>query len=214
MMDYDKEHIGDGVVKKVKAITESSDFSLESIKGSSEALLGICKWALAMMKYYDLLKIVNPKRAQVAMMTEKLKKVQAELDVKRKQLASVQEKLDRLEAKMSAMMAEAKALTDKIDDCNKKLERANKIIEGLSGEKSRWTDTVAKLGLEFDLLIGNCLVAAGMVAYSGSFTAQFRSKIENEWSAYIAKIGIKVTAGIKMQTILEDPITTKTWTQA
>jgi hypothetical protein len=62
------------------------------------------------------------------------------------------------------------------------------------------------------LLIGNCLVAAGMVACSGSFTSQFRNKMESEWSAYIAKIGIKVTPGIKMQTILEDPVITKTWT--
>jgi hypothetical protein len=51
-----------------------------------------------------------------------------------------------------------------------------------------------------------------MVAYSGSFTSQFRNKMESEWSAYIAKIGIKVTPGIKMQTILEDPVITKTWT--
>jgi hypothetical protein len=36
-------------------------------------------------------------------MTEKLKKVQAELDVKLKMLAAVQEKLDRLEAKMAEM---------------------------------------------------------------------------------------------------------------
>jgi hypothetical protein len=30
---------------------------------------------MAMVKYYELLKIVNPKRAKVAEMTEKLKKV-------------------------------------------------------------------------------------------------------------------------------------------
>ena len=63
---------------------------------------------------------------------------------------------------------------NKIDECNAKLGRANKIIDGLSGEKTRWTETVKNLGEEYDLLIGNCLVAAGMVAYSGSFTAKFR----------------------------------------
>jgi dynein heavy chain len=103
MIDYDKEHIPDSVVKKVKLIIDNSEFSLEAVKASSEALLGICKWAMAMVKYYELLKIVNPKRAKVAEMTEKLKKVQAELDVKRKMLAAVQEKLDRLEAKMAEM---------------------------------------------------------------------------------------------------------------
>ena len=72
-MDYDKEHIPESVVKKVNIILNNPEFSLESVKGSSEALLGICKWAMAMVKYYELLKIVNPKRAKVAEMTVKLK---------------------------------------------------------------------------------------------------------------------------------------------
>lgn len=67
--------------------------------------------------------------------------------------------------------------------------------------------------IQFDLLIGNCLVAAGMVAYSGSFTSQFRAKMESEWCQYIEKIGIKVTKNIKMQTILEDPVQTSVWTK-
>ncbi len=53
-----------------------------------------------------------------------------------------------------------------------------------------------------------------MVAYSGSFTAYFRDKMEKDWCQYIASIGIKITPGIKMQTILEDPVITKTWTAA
>jgi len=96
----------------------------------------------------------------------------------------------------------------------KKLDRANKIIEGLSGEKESWTNTVARLGNEYDLLIGNCLIAAGMVAYSGSFTAFFRQKMEDEWCKYIDKIGIKVTPGMTMQKMLEDPVLTKTWNTA
>ena len=42
-------------------------------------------------------------------------------------------------------------------------------------------DTVKKLGIEFDFLVGNALVAAGMVAYSGPVTAQYRQSLEEEW---------------------------------
>ena len=75
MMGYDKEHIPDSVIKKVKPIFESPDWSEDAIKGASEALLGMCRWARGMVKYYDLLKVVNPKRAKVAEMTNKLKVV-------------------------------------------------------------------------------------------------------------------------------------------
>ena len=48
------------------------------------------------------------------------------------------------------------------------------MIGGLEGEKVRWTETVKRLGEQAALLNGDCLVAAGMVAYSGPFTAQYR----------------------------------------
>jgi dynein heavy chain len=212
MIEYDKENISKEVVKKVNPILNDPSFDAQSIKNASTALLGIYKWAVAMMKYYELLKIVNPKREQVKTMTEKLKVVQAELDKKRKQLAQVAAKLAELEAQMNALMTEKESLEKRIADASVKLDRANKIIEGLSGEKQRWTETVAFLSDQYDLLIGNCLVAAGMVAYSGSFTAYYRNKMEDEWCKYIAKIGIKITSGMKMQTLLQDPVTTKTWT--
>jgi len=73
------------------------------------------------------------------------------------------------------MFAEKKAqeasLQAQLDDSSTKLGRANKILGGLAGEKTRWTETVARLSSEQGFLIGNCLIGAGMVAYSGAFTS-------------------------------------------
>jgi dynein heavy chain len=71
---------------------------------------------------------------------------------------------------------------------------------------------VKRLGIEFDFLVGNCLVAAGMVAYSGPFTAQYRAQLEEQWSAKIIELGIKIAPKVSMKEILEDPVQTKTWT--
>ena len=51
------------------------------------------------------------------------------------------------------------------------MERATKIIASLAGEKTRWTETVARFTDDYRYLIGNCLVASGMVAYGGAFTS-------------------------------------------
>ena len=83
------------------------------------------------------------------------------------------------------------SLQAQIDKSNKRLERANKIISGLEGEKTRWTETVKVLSFQYSLLIGNCLVAAGMVAYAGPFTASYRADMEAEWRGKIAALNIK-----------------------
>lgn len=159
-----------------------------------------------MMKYYELLKIVNPKRAKVAEMNIMLKEVRQRLAEKMAKLREVEEMMARLEATYQQKLAEEAALVAKIDDCSKKLERAGKIIGGLAGEKQRWTDTVARLSSEFEFLVGNCLIAAGMVAYSGAFTSQFRSQLEAEWNKKISSLGVKIAPKISMKEILEDPV--------
>lgn len=127
-----------------------------------------------MMSYHELLKIVNPKRAKLAEMNQKLSIVRAGLAEKRKKLREVEEKIERLERMYREKLELEASLQQRIDDCYKKLDRANKIISGLEGEKTRWTSTVGRLDKDYSLLIGNCLIAAGMVAYAGAFTAQFR----------------------------------------
>jgi len=167
-----------------------------------------------MMSYHELLKIVNPKRAKVKEMNEKLAIVRASLAEKRKKLKEVEEKIDALERMFKEKKELEASLQAKIDDCNAKLGRASKIIAGLAGEKTRWTETVARLSTEYSFLIGNCLVAAGMVAYSGPFTALFRQELEEEWRQGINARGVAVMEGISMKKIMEDPVTTKLWTAA
>lgn len=99
-----------------------------------------------MMSYHELLKIVNPKRALVKEMNEKLTVVRKSLAEKRAKLKAVEEKIESLEKLFREKKELEMRLQQQIDDCMKKLDRANKIIAGLAGEKSSWTETVLKLG--------------------------------------------------------------------
>lgn len=117
-----------------------------------------------------------------------------------------------MQAELDRNEAEGARLEAKITDCNTKLSRAGKIIEGLAGEKQRWTETVQELGKEYELLVGNSLIAAGMVAYGGAFTSKFRANLEEQWNKTIVSLGVKIQENCTMMKVLEDPVLTKTWT--
>lgn len=55
-------------------------------------------------------------------------------------MKEVEDHLEELERQFRAKVAEEEALMKDIEDCNKKLERATKLITGLEGEKVRWTN--------------------------------------------------------------------------
>jgi dynein heavy chain len=84
---------------------------------------------------------------------------------------AINAKLEKLQNQMDALIKQEKELAADLEDCNKKLVRAEKMIGGREGEKVRWTDTVKTLGEKIQLLVGDCLVAAGMVSYAGPFTS-------------------------------------------
>ena len=207
MKEYDKEGITEATVTRVNKILVSEDFTMEKVKSASSALVAILKWSDAMMKYHELLKIVNPKREKVKEMNEMLAKVRASLAEKRKKLKEVEDKIDALEKTFKEKMDLKQSLEAKINDSNKKLERAGKIIKGCAGQKVRWEEDVSRLTKEYDYLVGNCLVAAGMLCYCGPYTSKFRTQLEQEWRDNITKLGVKVQDGITMKAILEDPVT-------
>ena len=59
------------------------------------------------------------------------------LEKKRSALREVQEKLARLQEKFEANVKRKGELEHQVDMCSKKLERAEKLISGLGGEKTR-----------------------------------------------------------------------------
>lgn len=99
LKSYDREHIPDRVIKKVRPILEGEDFTIAKAEKAATALVGINKWANAMVSYHDLLKIVNPKRQKVKEMKEELEVVRAQLAEKRAYLKSIEEKIEALERK-------------------------------------------------------------------------------------------------------------------
>ena len=72
MREYDKEHMEEKMVRRVNAILESDDFTIEKVRRASEVLRAIMIWSKAMITYHNLLKTVNPKRIKLMEMTDEL----------------------------------------------------------------------------------------------------------------------------------------------
>lgn len=84
------------------------------------------------------------------------------------------DKLQALNDEFEVMTQKKKDLEDNIDLCSKKLDRAEKLIGGLGGEKDRWTDAAKNLGDRYINILGDVLLSSGVVAYLGAFTVDFR----------------------------------------
>jgi len=92
-----------------------------------------------------------------------------------------------------------KDITERMEDCEIKLKRADKMISGLMGEKVRWTETVKDLKFKQGMIVGDCLIAAGMVCYSGPFSASYREALEKLWRDSLVGLSVKTSPNVTMR---------------
>lgn len=59
-----------------------------------------------------------------------------------------------LEQSLEDFQKQQKDLEDEVELCNNKLSRAEQILKGLGGEKSRWTDAAISLRNSYPSLTG------------------------------------------------------------
>jgi len=89
----------------------------------------------------------------------------------------VTDKLQALSDEFETMTNKKKVLEDNINVCSMKLDRAEKLIGGLGGEKDRWTQNALQLGENYFNITGDVLLSAAVVAYLGAFTVKFRQVV-------------------------------------
>ena len=90
-------------------------------------------------------------------------------------MQELMDKLAAMEADLQANTEKKVKLEGEVQLCSIKLERAEKLIGGLGGEKIRWTETAQRLRDAYTHLVGDMIVSAAIIAYLGPFTAAYRS---------------------------------------
>jgi dynein heavy chain len=211
LFNFDKDNIPEKVIATIAPYMEREDFDPAAIKKASIACEAVCMWCRAMFKYYHVAKAVEPKRACLRGAEAELKEVMERLQEAQSKLAAVNAKIQKLQSEFDAAVAKQTELQDDMNLCEVKLERAHKLIGGLGGEKARWGETVKRLTQELKLLPGDCLVAAGMVSYSGPFTAEYRAEFESYWREKLVECEMPHNEGTSMKAVLGEPVQIQQW---
>merc|ERR1719253_1211510 len=134
-----------------------------------------------MVVYSGVAKEVGPKKAKLAAAEASVAEAEATVAIKQAELKEVMDMVADLEAQLHEANEKAKELQKNQKDCAAKLARAEKLIEGLGGEETSWKQKSKKLGQDFINLTGDILIASGIIAYLGIFTAQYRKEACDLW---------------------------------
>jgi dynein heavy chain len=212
LMTYDKDNITPEIVEKVTPFTQNPEFQPEIVKKGSVAAAGLCKWVHAMIVYDSVAKVVAPKKAQLREAESTLAVAKAALQEKQDMLKKIVDKLAELDEGLQKALKKKQDLQDNVDQCAARLVRADQLIGGLGGEQVRWTEMVGKLGDVYNNVTGDIVLASGVIAYLGVFTAGYRADALAGWSKLLLSKDINCTANFRLTDTLGEPVKIADWT--
>ncbi|RLN75627.1 hypothetical protein BBJ28_00023466 [Nothophytophthora sp. Chile5] len=214
LLEYDKDNFPVEAMEKMRPYAANPDFQAEKIRKASVAVSGLCSWVHAMVVYDRVAMVVAPKREALKAATMALEKAQSELRVKQDALQLVLDKVARLEADLVAAYKKKGDLQFQGDDCSKTLSRATQLIGGLGGEKARWGDMSAQLQVMYDNVVGDIMLASGVIPYLGAFTSGYRERAVAQWCTKLLKQQITCSKVFAFTNTLGEAVQIRAWTIA
>ncbi|XP_078276213.1 dynein axonemal heavy chain 3-like [Rhinoraja longicauda] len=212
LKEFDKDNIPAKVTSHIRRdFINNPDFQPAVIRNVSSACEGLCSWVQAIEVYDNVAKIVAPKRQRLAEAEAELGIQMEKLNEKRAELTQVRSKLQILQGQLAQKLAEKQQLQHSIQMTLLKLERAEQLIAGLGGERKRWTCIAQQLDDTYQNIIGDVVLSAGVVAYLGPFTPEYRQNVLKDWLSMCKQKQIPVSSIFSLSNTLGDPVCIMEW---
>uniref|UniRef100_A0A8C2TBE9 Dynein axonemal heavy chain 7 n=1 Tax=Coturnix japonica TaxID=93934 RepID=A0A8C2TBE9_COTJA len=202
--EYDKDNIPPAYMAIIRNhYLTNPEFVPEKVRNASTAAEGLCKWVIAMDVYDKVIKNVAPKKLKLNEAEGKFKIAMEGLMKKQADLKEVQDKLALLQQTLESKNQEKVDLETQVRD------RAEELIGGLGGEKTRWNETALGLAKQYVNLTGDVLISSGIVAYLGAFTSSYRKT--TEWTLLCKAKNIPCSDDFALTTTLGEPVEIRAW---
>ena len=157
------------------------DYNIDMAKRVCGDVAGLCSWTEAMAVFFSINKEVLPLKANLAVQEAKYNVAMADLTKAQAQLDEKQKELDEVQAMYDAAMAKKQFLLDDAEATRRKMTNATALIEGLAGERVRWTEASKGFEAQIHRLVGDALLATGFLSYAGPFNQDFRNLLLKNW---------------------------------
>jgi dynein heavy chain 1 len=189
-----------------KHFLSDESFTYENAQRGSKAAGPMQKWVMAMTKFADVFASVAPLRNQIEKLSAERAVKQQGLEQAQKDIAANEETITKLKEDYQVTTERCSQIRSEIAAVAGRCQRAKSLMENLVSERARWEEQSAAFKSQTSSLVGDCVLAAGFLAYIGYFDElNRRSSIVPEWMDLIDACRIDFRRDISVVEYLSRP---------
>ena len=119
--------------------------------------------------------------------------------------------MKKLVDELEATQAEETRLRNEKDDCERKVELAKALINGLASERVSWQKDLIMNRAKRENIVGDILISSGVIAYLGVFLKSYRDECTKQWAQMLNEYQLKSTENVSVEIVLGDAVKIRQW---
>ena len=192
--DNEKQMTRSHRLKMQNEFLSKDDFTYERVNRASKACGPLVQWVEAQVNYSAILDRVGPLREEADQLEEQALQTKAEAQAIENKIAGLEQSIVRYKSEYAALISETQAIKTEMSRVEFKVNRSVKLLDSLSSERSRWEEGSKTFEAQISTIVGDVLVAAAFLAYSGLYDQQYRKAMTDDWLEQLALSGINYKA--------------------
>nr|CAD7397043.1 unnamed protein product [Timema cristinae] len=212
LQNFPKDVINNEMVDLLHPYFEMEDYNMDTAKRVCGDVAGLLSWTKAMSFFHSVNKEVLPLKASLTLQEARLTVAMDDLARAEHELEERENALQEVKEQYDAAVSEKQRLTDAANICLRKMTAATTLINGLGGEKIRWTQQSKEFKEQLGRLVGDVLLATGFLSYCGPYNQEFRAGLVTSWMNILKTRDVPFTLELNITSMLVETATISEWT--
>jgi dynein heavy chain 1, cytosolic len=206
LMTFDSKNISAPVRKQLQEEYFSQEkFNFDNVNRASVACGPLVKWMTAQMDYSEMLDKVDPLRRKVAQLEIDGKDTQVKYEQVKAELTETETTINRLKEEYAGLISQAQQIKTEMSIVQAKVDRSISLLRNLSSESVRWESESKRFDQLMSTVVGDSLLAAAFLAYSGFFDQFYRASLMTKWREQLEAVDVRSEQALSVTDYLSHP---------
>ncbi|KAL3112905.1 hypothetical protein niasHT_015611 [Heterodera trifolii] len=181
ILQFNTDSITPEITEKMKQYEGNPDWEFEKVNRASVACGPMVKWARAQLSYAKMLNKIEPLNNEL----KRLEKDAEEKTVKGEELKhkieALENRIQELKDEYAQLIGEAEHIKQDLQVVQEKVNRSIHLLKSLRVECDRWEAGRERFAQQNETLVGDVLLSAAFLSYSGYYDQLLRDTIFQKW---------------------------------
>ncbi|WVQ81477.1 hypothetical protein IAT38_003601 [Cryptococcus sp. DSM 104549] len=177
-------------------------FNFETVNRASRACGPLVQWVIAQVRFSEILDKVAPLRQEVASLEEQAENTKKQAQVVMETVSELEASIARYKDEYALLISETQSIKSEMDRVQSKVDRSMTLLQSLSSEQERWDAGSKTFETEMGTIVGDVMMSAAFLAYSGFFDQHYRELMRRGWMEHLSEAGISFKADLALSEFL------------